>query len=125
MALMTDDQLMSECSVLRLKSALRLERRGEQARKSQSSAIIAADVRRFGHAINTDEVFGTHRSRTWMFRARISAVGAISRPKHGLTTISTSTGLRLSGGLRLNQRVPAIAAAISLDGSVLASVSNR
>src|SRR5262249_57789513 len=31
-----------------------------RARKKQSSAIIAADVRRFGHAINTDEVFGTH-----------------------------------------------------------------
>src|SRR5258708_39074713 len=25
--------------------------------------IIAVDVRRFGHAINTDEVFGTHRAR--------------------------------------------------------------
>jgi hypothetical protein len=30
-------------------------------RKKQSSAIIAADVRRFAYLINTDEVFGTHR----------------------------------------------------------------
>jgi hypothetical protein len=32
----------------------------DKVRKKQSSAIIAVDVRRFGHAINTDEVFGTH-----------------------------------------------------------------
>ena len=30
--------------------------------KKQSSAIIAVDVRRFGHVINKDEVFGTHRA---------------------------------------------------------------
>jgi hypothetical protein len=30
-------------------------------RKKQSSAIIAVDVRRFGHAINKNEVFGTHK----------------------------------------------------------------
>ena len=29
--------------------------------KKQNSAIIPANVRRFGHAINTDEVFGTHK----------------------------------------------------------------
>ena len=28
--------------------------------KKQSSAIIAADVMRFGHVINKDGVFGTH-----------------------------------------------------------------
>src|SRR5438132_133981 len=39
------DQLMSERRVLCLKSALRLEQRGEQGRKKQSSAIIAVDVR--------------------------------------------------------------------------------
>src|SRR6266516_7684162 len=33
----------------------------DRVRKRQKSAIIAVDVRRFGHAINTDEVFGTHR----------------------------------------------------------------
>src|SRR4029453_7705964 len=32
----------------------------DRVRKSQKSAIIAVDVRRFGHAINTDQVFGTH-----------------------------------------------------------------
>jgi hypothetical protein len=31
--------------------------------KKQSSAIIAADVRRFPYLINTDEVFGTHTSQ--------------------------------------------------------------
>ena len=34
-----------------------------RAKKKQSSAIIAVDVRRFGHVINKDEVFGTHRCR--------------------------------------------------------------
>src|SRR5436189_3260812 len=34
----------------------------DRVRKRQKSAIIAVDVRRFGHAINKDEVFGTHRS---------------------------------------------------------------
>jgi hypothetical protein len=34
----------------------------DRVSKRQKSAIIAVDVRRFGHAINTDEVFGTHRS---------------------------------------------------------------
>jgi hypothetical protein len=41
-------------------------------RKKQSSAIIAADVRRFGHVINKDEVFGTHSRRIrsfYFFRA--------------------------------------------------------
>ena len=31
-----------------------------RVRKKQSSAIIAVDVRRFGHVINKDEIFGTH-----------------------------------------------------------------
>jgi hypothetical protein len=34
-----------------------------RARNKQSSAIIAADVRRFSHLINMDQVFGTHTSR--------------------------------------------------------------
>jgi WD40 repeat protein len=29
-------------------------------KRKKSSAIIAVDVRRFGHAINRNEVFGTH-----------------------------------------------------------------
>jgi hypothetical protein len=32
-----------------------------RVRKKQSSATIAADVRRFGQVIKKDEVFGTHR----------------------------------------------------------------
>jgi hypothetical protein len=32
-----------------------------RVRKKQSSAIIAADVMRFGHVINMDGVLGTHR----------------------------------------------------------------
>ena len=32
----------------------------DRVRKSQKSAITAVDVRQFGHAINTDQVFGTH-----------------------------------------------------------------
>src|SRR5712671_4921098 len=36
----------------------------DRVRKKQSSAIIAADVRRFSHLINTDEVLGTHNSRS-------------------------------------------------------------
>src|SRR6266446_8179109 len=35
----------------------------KRVRKKQSSAIIAADVRRFSYLINTDEVFGTHSGR--------------------------------------------------------------
>jgi hypothetical protein len=38
------NQLMSECRILCLKSALRLEQRGDRVRKKQSTAIIAADV---------------------------------------------------------------------------------
>src|SRR6266481_216432 len=34
-----------------------------RVRNSQKSAIIAVDVKRFGHTINTDEVFGTHTVR--------------------------------------------------------------
>jgi hypothetical protein len=51
---------MSECRVLCLKSALRLDGETNRVRKKQSSAIIPTDVRRFGHVINKDGVFGTH-----------------------------------------------------------------
>jgi hypothetical protein len=34
----------------------------DRVRKSHKSAIIAVDVRRFAHAINTDQVFGTHKA---------------------------------------------------------------
>jgi hypothetical protein len=54
-------QLMAERGLLRLKSAPRLERRGNSVRKKRSSATIGADVKRFCHQINTDDVFGTHK----------------------------------------------------------------
>jgi hypothetical protein len=38
-----------------------------RVRKKQSSAIIAADVRRFGHVINKDGVLGTHSQSLWGF----------------------------------------------------------
>src|SRR5437016_6262547 len=57
------NQLMTERRVLGLKSALRLNGETDKVRKRKKSAIIAVDVRRFGHAINTDEVLGTHRER--------------------------------------------------------------
>ena len=51
----------------------------DRVRKRKKSAIIAVDVRRFGHAINTDEVFGTH---TRLLHARARALA--SRQKlHG------------------------------------------
>jgi hypothetical protein len=57
-----DDQLTSERHVLCLKSALRLERRDqEDQEEAEQRNHRAADVRRFSHLINTDEVFGTHR----------------------------------------------------------------
>ena len=56
--------MTSERGVLCLKSALRPEQRGDSVSKKQSSAIIAVDVRRFGHAINTDEVFGKNRTKS-------------------------------------------------------------
>ena len=58
------DELMSERSVLCLKSALRLERRDEQGHaEAEQRSIIVADVRRFAHVINTDGVLGTHNRR--------------------------------------------------------------
>ena len=51
---------MPEHGILCFKSTLRLKRRSERASKKHSSAIIADDVRRFCHQINTDGVFGTH-----------------------------------------------------------------
>src|SRR5947209_6164997 len=54
---------MSECRVLCLKSALRLKRRGEQGQEeAKERAIIAVDVRRFGH-VNKDGALGTHTGR--------------------------------------------------------------
>jgi hypothetical protein len=38
------------------------------ARKRQNRAIITADVRRFGHLINTDGVLGTHTNRRTSYK---------------------------------------------------------
>src|SRR5258708_37344338 len=50
----------------------------DRVSKRQKSAIIAVDVRRFGHAINTDKVFGTHtcaiRSQTCPFAHSSSTI---------------------------------------------------
>jgi hypothetical protein len=55
------DQLMSERGILRLKSANRLEPRGQQPEKKQRSEnIVARRYARFPSSINIDEVFGTH-----------------------------------------------------------------
>src|SRR5436305_1919251 len=57
------NQLMTERRVLGASSRLfDLNGETDRVRKRQKSAIIAVDVRLFGHAINTDEVFGTHNS---------------------------------------------------------------
>jgi hypothetical protein len=49
-----------------------------RVRKWQNRAIIAADVRRLGHAINTDEVFGTHSWAHGLSRHLFSILGAIA-----------------------------------------------
>jgi hypothetical protein len=53
----------SERGVLCLKSLFDLNGETNRVRKKQSSAIIAAEVRRFGYVINKDGVLGTHRIR--------------------------------------------------------------
>jgi hypothetical protein len=73
------DELMSERSVFCLKSALRLERRDEQANRAtqrQNSAIIVANVRRFAHVINTDGVLSTDNVRPRSNPAQLSAIAA-------------------------------------------------
>jgi hypothetical protein len=50
-----------------------LNSEANRVRKKQSSAIIAVDVRRFGHIINKDEVFGTHNRRRSSILARLPA----------------------------------------------------
>jgi hypothetical protein len=70
------NQLMSECRVLCLKSALRLDGETNRVRKKQSSAIIPTDVRRFGHVINKDGVFGTHTHFLSENSARIAPVSS-------------------------------------------------
>jgi hypothetical protein len=76
---------MPERGILRFKSAVRLERRSQQPQKEasyrglacrlHSSATIGADVNRFSHQINTDEVFGTHRRPSWSQCRRCNGSG--------------------------------------------------
>jgi len=47
--------------ILHFKSALGLKERGNQVQKRNISATIVANVRRFCHQINMDEVFDTHQ----------------------------------------------------------------
>jgi hypothetical protein len=61
------DQLMSERRVLCLKRLFDLNGEANRVRKKQSSAIIAVDVRRFGHVINKNEIFGTHKRLSLIF----------------------------------------------------------
>src|SRR5205823_3567130 len=57
-----------------------------RVRKRKKSAIIAVDVRRFGHAINTDKVFGTHsrpfdkKDQRCQRRRECRGVGERARP---------------------------------------------
>jgi hypothetical protein len=66
-----------------------------RVRKKQSSAIIAADVRRFSYLINTDEVFGTHRQNQriiLLFRPLASICSKFSSSSGWLAeTLSGST----------------------------------
>src|SRR5207244_7746949 len=55
----------------------------DRIRKRKKSAIIAVDVRRFGHAINTDEVFGTHTGQIPGIQ-RISGYRDYSRLSYGV-----------------------------------------
>ena len=54
------NQLISERSVLCLKSVFDLNGEAKRDKQRQNRAIIAAEVRRFGRVINTDGVLGTH-----------------------------------------------------------------
>jgi hypothetical protein len=51
---------MSESRILCLKSALRLEWRGEQGQEEAEQRDHRVGVRRFSRVIKKDEVFGTH-----------------------------------------------------------------
>jgi len=42
-------------------------------KRKKSSAIIAVDVRRFGHAINRNEVFGTHSGQRCLGKRRANS----------------------------------------------------
>jgi hypothetical protein len=74
----------------------------DRVRKSQKSAIIAVDVRRFGHAINTDQVFGTHRIIS------VTIVANVRRFCQQINTDEVFGTHNLSGGFDLaRQPLPA------------------
>src|SRR6266480_2399754 len=60
---------MSESRIFCLKSALRLECDANRVTRKHNRAIIATDVKRFGHAIKKHEVFGTHREHEHVLEA--------------------------------------------------------
>ena len=65
-----------------------------RVRTRQNRAIIAADVRRFGHVINTDEVLGTHRTPI-PYIAHLLAVAATVLEYDGLLLLCYTTLLRI------------------------------
>jgi hypothetical protein len=91
-----------------------LVRQKRFVRKRQNRAIIAADVRRFGHAINTDGVLGTHswqqapqyivRDRDYVygdvFIRRVRAMGIRDRPIAPRSPWQNGHADRLIGSIR-------------------------
>jgi hypothetical protein len=87
----------------------RFDLNGETKRvsKKQSSAIIAADVRRFSYLINADDVFGTHnliRDRDAVYGAvvtrRLRAMGIRDKPISAGSPWQNGFAERLIGTIR-------------------------
>jgi hypothetical protein len=73
---------------------LDLNGEANRLRKKQSSAIISADVRRFGHVINKDGVLGTHR-----LTSRFCAMAEVKMA--GLATTKQAISLQIRNVTRL------------------------
>src|SRR5437773_2762665 len=58
------NQLMTQRRVSASSRLFDLNGETDRVRKRQKSAIIAVDVRRSGHVINKDEVFGTYTAQS-------------------------------------------------------------
>jgi hypothetical protein len=75
-----------------------LKNEATKFKAKHSSAIIAADVKRFGHKFNADEVFGTHRSGIWTAPSAaasdkpIFGVTVADLGRDGMLTLSTLYG---------------------------------
>jgi hypothetical protein len=65
----------------------------DRVRKRKKSAIIAVDVRRFGRAINTDEVFGTHRYKSVLDLAGMKLPCAIIQGPNGIQRVLSENGI--------------------------------